>query len=67
MLRHIIDKAREMGMTRLSLETGAWPYFAPARALYRRYGFVECPPFGCYNADPNSVCMTLELTENRDM
>jgi putative acetyltransferase len=63
MLRHIIGRAHEMGLSRLSLETGSWPYFTPARELYRRHGFVECPPFGGYMADPNSVFMTLELDE----
>ena len=63
MLAHIIDAARKMGMTRLSLETGSWPYFNPARALYRNHGFVECPPFGEYVEDPNSVFMTLELSK----
>jgi putative acetyltransferase len=61
MLRHIISMAREMGLSRLSLETGSWPFFNPARELYRRHGFVECPPFGGYVPDPNSVFMTLEL------
>jgi putative acetyltransferase len=61
MLRHIIAAARSRGMTRLSLETGSWPYFAPAHALYARHGFVECDPFGAYRPDPNSVFMTLEL------
>lgn len=61
LVRHIIDVARSCGMTRLSLETGSWPYFAPARALYARHGFVECEPFGEYVADPNSVFMTLAL------
>ncbi len=60
-LRHIVAAARAMGMTRLSVETGSWPYFEPARALYRRHGFVECPPFGDHVADPNSVFLTLEL------
>lgn len=63
MLRHIIDAARAMGMARLSLETGSWPYFHPARSLYRKHGFVECPPFGDYVPDPNSVFMTLELKQ----
>lgn len=62
MLAHIVAAARARGMSRLSLETGAWPYFAPARALYERRGFVECPPFGDYSADPNSVFLTLPLT-----
>jgi len=61
MLRHIIEAARMMGLTRLSLETGSWAYFHPARALYRRHGFAECPPFGDYVADANSIFMTLEL------
>jgi putative acetyltransferase len=61
MLRHIIAGARNMGLSRLSLETGSGSFFAPARELYARHGFVECPPFGSYVADPNSVFMTLEL------
>ncbi len=61
MLRHIVEAARARGMSRLSLETGSWPYFAPARALYARHGFVECPPFCDYVEDPNSVFMTRSL------
>jgi putative acetyltransferase len=61
MLAHIIAAARACGMSRLSLETGSWDYFRPARALYARHGFVECPPFGDYVLDPNSVFMSLEL------
>jgi putative acetyltransferase len=63
MLRHIIGTARAGGMVRLSLETGSWDYFRPARALYARHGFVECPPFADYVLDPNSVFMTLDLQE----
>jgi putative acetyltransferase len=61
LLRRIMAEARAAGMTRLSLETGSWPYFMPARALYARHGFAECGPFGEYRADPSSVFMTLEL------
>jgi putative acetyltransferase len=61
MLRQIMAAARAHGMSRLSLETGSWPYFEPARALYARHGFVECAPFGEYREDPNSVFMTLAL------
>jgi len=66
MLRHIIDAATAMGMSRLALETGAWDYFIPARAFYRRHGFVECKPFGDYVEDPNSVFMTLGLVTSAD-
>jgi putative acetyltransferase len=43
------------------LETGTEDYFAPARRLYLRHGFTECPPFGDYRLDPNSVFMELRL------
>ena len=61
MLHHIVTSARARGMTRLSLETGSWDYFRRARVLYKKHGFVECPPFGDYVEDPNSVFMSLDL------
>ena len=64
MLRHIIATARTNGMSHLSLETGSWDYFLPARALYKSHGFVECPPFANYVLDPNSVFMSLNLRES---
>jgi len=62
-LEHIVSEARARGYRRLSLETGSMAAFAPARALYAGFGFAECPPFGAYRLDPNSVFMTLELSE----
>lgn len=64
LLAHIVDEARLRSYQRLSLETGSMDAFAPARALYSRFGFVVCPPFGDYRLDPNSVFMTLDLTRN---
>ena len=61
MLRHLVAVARQEGLTRLSLETGSWDYFKPARALYAGEGFVACPPFADYRPDPNSVFMALDL------
>lgn len=61
LLRHIIAEARSRGVTRLSLETGAWDYFLPSHALYARHSFVPCEPFGAYRDDPNSRFFTLEL------
>lgn len=61
-LGHIITAARAAGLTRLSLETGSWPYFKPAVVLYRRAGFIACPPFAGYKPDPNSIFMTRDLT-----
>lgn len=65
LLCKLIEEARAIGICRLSLETGSWPYFAPARAFYRRHGFVECGPFGAYQADPNSVFMTRSIVESQ--
>lgn len=61
MLEHIIGQARAQGMCRLSLETGSQEEFAPACALYRRYGFETCRPFANYREDPLSTFMTLVL------
>ena len=61
LLRHMIEEAERRGYRRLSLETGSMQAFAPARALYARFGFVSCPPFADYVPDPNSVFMTRAL------
>lgn len=60
-LEHIIKEAKRRGFDRLNLETGAFPEFAPARALYLRYGFEYGKPFADYIDDPNSVFMTKKL------
>jgi putative acetyltransferase len=60
-LAHIVETARAKGVARLSLETGSFGYFAPARAFYRAHGFSDCPPFGDYKADRNSVFLTREI------
>lgn len=61
LLRHMMAHARTNDVQRLSLETGVQPGFVAARSLYAQEGFTECPPFGSYRADPNSVFMTLLL------
>jgi putative acetyltransferase len=60
-LGHVIDEAKRRNYRRLSLETGAMPFFAPARQLYLKFGFAYCGPFAGYKEDPNSVFMTKEL------
>ncbi|MFJ6538605.1 GNAT family N-acetyltransferase [Paenarthrobacter sp. NPDC091711] len=62
MLEHIVAEAARLGYERVSLETGTEDYFAPARRLYARHGFTECPPFGDYTLDPNSVFMELTVS-----
>ena len=60
-LEHIIKEALRRAYDCLNLETGAFPEFAPARALYIRYGFEYRGPFAEYIDDPNSVFMTKKL------
>ena len=56
-LTHICKEAREMGLSKIGLETHPGPTFAPAIALYKKQGFVECGPFGDYVLDPDSIFM----------
>lgn len=61
LLGHLLAAARQRGYERVSLETGSQEFFAPARRLYARHGFVGCPPFGDYRPDPNSTFLSLTL------
>lgn len=60
-LRHIIEVARERGMSSLWLETGTPADFLPATRLYESEGFTFCGPFEGYREDPFSVFMTRTL------
>jgi GNAT superfamily N-acetyltransferase len=61
--RHVLTaleaEARQLGVSRLVLETGLRQ--VEALALYRRAGFVEIPLFGEYIDSPLSVCMEKNL------
>lgn len=59
---HLLARARECGLARVSLETGIEDHFAPARRMYAQHGFVPTTPFADYTDDPNSVYLTLALT-----
>ena len=61
LLEFMIAEARRRNYRRLSLETGSAAPFAAAHALYRKFGFLDCGPFGSYREDPFSRYMTLEL------
>ena len=61
MLKHLLTVAGQRGYRRLSLETGSMAAFAPARAMYARFGFIPCGPFNDYVEDPYSVFMTKTL------
>ncbi len=62
-LMHRLDaQARSLGLAELKLETG--DKLEQAHSLYRAHGFVDCAPFGDYEASDASVFMTKTLTEN---
>jgi len=60
-LRTILEFASQIGMQRVSLETGATEHFKAAQAFYERNGFNRTAPFGAYTNDPHSVFYTIEL------
>jgi putative acetyltransferase len=60
-LAHILAEASSAGFGRVSLETGSGEFFAPARALYEKFGFVACGPFADYTDDPNSSFYTRSM------
>lgn len=62
LLTRIVAEAGQRHLEQLYLETGSEEFFAPARRLYRRHGFIDCPPFADYTPDPHSVFMRLTLS-----
>ena len=58
---HLIEEAKKLEISKLSIETGAGEFFLPARKLFSKFGFKACPPFAHYKEDPNSYYYTLNL------
>ncbi|WP_443970180.1 GNAT family N-acetyltransferase [Sphingobium sp. CR28] len=61
LLDHLIEEARNMGVTRLALETGSGPAFDPALTLYRRRGFTDAEAFGDYKKSAFNQFLELNL------
>ena len=59
LMEHIAMFAAMSGLRVLKLETGI--HQPDAIALYERFGFVRCGPFGDYRSDPLSVFMEKQL------
>ena len=60
-INHLIEEAKKLKISKLSIETGAGDFFLPARNLFSKFGFKSCPPFAHYKDDPNSCYYTLNL------
>ena len=61
-INHLINEAKNLSVKKLSLETGAGKFFAPARKLFVKCGFKVCDPFSHYGKDTNSVYMNLLIS-----
>ena len=60
-LKHLLIKAKNLNLRKLSIETGSGDFFKPARELFQKIGFKKCPPFAHYKEDPNSCYMSLDI------
>ena len=60
-ISHLIEVAKNEGIKRLSIETGAGDFFKSARKLFKKFGFKTCRPFADYKEDPNSCYFNLEI------
>lgn len=61
LINHILNLANELQISEIYLETGSRDASAAARAMYEKFGFAYCGPFGDYHEDPESVFMRLQL------
>ena len=57
----LFEKSKELGINKISVETGSGEFFLPARKLFKEFGFEECEPFGHYINDSNSCYMSLDI------
>ncbi len=63
-INHLIEESIKLNIHRISIETGASQFFAPARKLFDKCGFKPCPPFAHYKEDINSLYLTKLLNNN---
>ena len=47
-IHHLISESKEIGIKKLSVETGSGNFFLPARKLFTSCGFKRCNPFAHY-------------------
>jgi len=60
-INHLIEEAKKLKISKLSIETGSGDFFLPARKLFSKFGFKKSSPFAHYKEDPNSCYYTLNL------
>lgn len=60
-ISNLINQAKQIGINKLSIETGAGEFFDPARKLFKKFRFKTCKPFAHYKDDPNSCYFSLDF------
>ena len=60
-IEHLILKAKNFNIIKLSVETGTGDFFIPARKLFTKCGFKPCKPFAHYKEDLNSCYFSLDI------
>ena len=63
-INHLINEAKKLNITKLSIETGAGEFFKPARILFKQCGFRACLPFAHYKEDVNSVYLSKNINNS---
>ena len=58
LINHLIEEAKKLKISRISIETGAGEFFKPARKLFDLCGFKPCEPFAHYKKDINSIYLS---------
>ncbi|MEQ9694541.1 GNAT family N-acetyltransferase [Shimia sp. SDUM112013] len=59
LMQKVEADARAQGLRMVKLETG--DKLVQAHSLYKAHGYVDCGPFGDYEANTSSIFMTKEL------
>ena len=62
-INYLIEEAKKLKISKLSIETGAGEFFLPARKLFVKCGFKPCAPFAHYKDDINSLYLS-KLIDN---
>ncbi len=62
-INHLINKAKNLNIKKISVETGSGDFFKSARKLFKKCGFSPCKPFAHYKEDPNSRYFSLEINK----
>ena len=63
-INHLIQEAKKLSIKKISIETGAGKFFAPARKLFKTCNFEPCEPFAHYKKDINSLYLTRIVDNN---